>query len=99
MVPASNYRFGHPWLWFGHETTTCFGVCLAAPHGQAGCTLGTPTLARKAFRPITSVRRRVAMVLPGRVRPSKSCLPRVSHGVCHVGSVFPLPAFSQRSLH
>jgi len=72
---------------------------LAAPHGHAGRVLGTPIFARKAFRPITSVRRRVAMVLSGRVRPLNSCLLHVSHGVCQVGSVLPLPAFSQRSLH
>jgi hypothetical protein len=74
-------------------------VCLAAPHGHTGRMSGTPTFARKVFRPITSVRRREAMVLYARVRPSKSCLPHVSHGVRRVGSVFPLPAFSQRSLH
>ena len=38
------------------------------------------------------------MVLSGRVRPLNSCLPHVSHGVCQVGSVLPLPSFSQRSL-
>ena len=39
------------------------------------------------------------MVLSGRVRPLNSCLSHVSHGVCQVGSVLPLPAFFQRSLH
>ena len=68
---------------FGHKITTCFGVCLAARHGHAGYTSGTPTFARKAFRPITSVRSRVAMVLSGHVRPSKSCSPRVFHA--HAG--------------
>ena len=87
VVPASSCRSGHPWWWFGHKTTMCFGVCLAAPHGHAGRTSGTPTFARKAFRPITSVRRRVAMVLSGRVMPSNSCLPHVPHGIRHVGLV------------
>ena len=39
------------------------------------------------------------MMLFGRVRPSNSCLLHVSYGVRRVGSVFPLPAFSQRFLH
>lgn len=69
----------------------CFGVCLAVPYGHSGRTLGTPTPARNAFRPTISVRRRVTTVLSGRVSPSKSCLPHVSHGVCHVGSVLHLP--------
>jgi len=34
------------------------------------------------------------MVLSGRVKPLNSCLPHISHVVCQVGSVLPLPTFS-----
>jgi len=74
--------------------TACLGVSLRAPHSQLGEIPGTPARARKAFSPIASMRRCVAIVLSAPVSSLYSCSQVVAHGVCHTGSLLPRLLFS-----
>jgi len=74
----------------GHNSITCFGVCLGQPYSHLRLPTRTPTQWSQSFSPIIPVLKSVAIVFSAFVRPSQSPWVFTPHSVTHATAWVPL---------